>query len=362
MVALDFQSIMSFIVLAGVICSMLLSVILVIGQIAKSSSAKYENPKYWARPWILVSYVLEYAAILALYHIMMFTDEVYMCLLQKLIIICSFALQFSMVLFGCHLLLTVYDPYILSGVGQLTVWISLLGLSWITGTITMLLLTGADGNNPTPNQSEYTELASEMTTSGFGTIDAPTYGDDMMDTSSWNMTLSILAPLSNMSYTSYTDIQYEYCYIVDLYYNIVVYRIPDLVLICCAGLIIPGLYKRLHRTVVRFFKRLHSPCSESQVVVTKWINQQRLQSVVFIQVELMFAIGRTLCFYKPEHDYCSYYVTVFDCHLLLFCVWCFLLKDVRNSVMITISWCKGCCGGTMDEDEAATDRVAMTSR
>lgn len=359
MVALD------FIVLAGVICSLLLSVMLIIGQIVKIASAKYQNPQYWARPWILVSYLLGYTVVLASYYIMMATNDGmgYTCLLQKLTTICSFALQFSMVLFGSHLLLTVYNPYILSGVRQFTVWISLLGLSWIIGTIFVLLITETDDNSSTPNQSESTEQATEMTTSGFGTIDVPTYSDDLFNASSWNMSWDVLTQISNMSYTTYTDMQYGYCYVNDLYYNIVVYRITDLVLICCAGLIIPGIYKRLHRTIVRFFKRVHSPYSESQTLVTKWIQQQRMLSVAFIQVELIYAICRTLCFYQPNYDYCPYIGTVVDhCYLLLFCLWCFLLKDVRNSVRITVSWCKGRYYGTTDGGDITTDIVTMTSR
>lgn len=347
--------------MSGYICSLLLSAILVIGQIVKDSSTRYEIPKYWARIWLVISCLLVHSASKGLYAIIMHNEEEMgnTCSLLRLASVFSIASNVSIVVLCCHIWLSVYDPYILSGRMQHIVWISLLGVIWIIGTtVVILLMEPFIINIHEQLESDELEELKETTTSAFKRLDKTTSYLEALESIDIEWTFNV----TMASITNWTSPNYKgnvRCILkMNPLYGQSIRLVPDVLLFVCAVLSLPGLHTRLNRKITRIFKRFHSPLSESQVHVEKWINQQIILSVAFIQLHLIYECIHIPCWFG-YYPYCDYLYTVLDGYfLLVFCMSCFLLKDVRTSFMNIFYWCKRHCRHGA-ADGSAPDQVAV---
>lgn len=283
------------------------------------------------------------------------------CSLYRLTTVMSITSKLSMVILCCHIWLSVYDPYILSGRRQLIVWISLLGVTWIIGTIVVVFLMEAVILTiPAQLESNELEEVMEMTTSAFKRLDSTTSYLEALDSIDIEWTFNeTMATITNWTLPKY-DVSVMCFLKPNPQYGQSIRLVPEVLLIFCAILSLAGLHTRLHRELTGLFKRLHSPLSEPQVHVKKWINQQRILSVAFVQLNMIYACIHITCV-LDYHTYCEYlYTTVDGYFLLVFCMWCFLLKDVRTSFMNVFYWCMRSCRHDA-ADVTARDQATIDS-
>lgn len=324
--------------ICSVVCLFILLIIIVIGQLIRASYAKHEIPRYWARHWILASVITADV----IYLVSLLRD--YSCLLAKVHVATSVAYKLSWVLLCANVLVSLFDPYILTGGKQLVVWMVFLVIVWAlsVGSVFVLLKSETDGN---VNNVRTTETITsgfvkmEPTTSGYWRHDTISSVLDSLDID-FNSNLLIPGPLTFQNATSVTfqnvidnyddedATSYQICY-TDHEYN-VFDMITSMVCLFLTFCTIPALVKTVHRNVTRCFKKVHSPLSPAQSLLDKWVKRQRITSVLFLLLNSIYTACHFACFVE-FYQYCYiFYNLVFALNPVVFVLSSFMLRDVRS--------------------------------
>ena len=341
---MDFDTVADISVISSMISCVFVLIVLIIGCLLRGWSPDYNSPKFWTRPWILMSLLCSYVINLSLLY---FCTNI-TCISVMTSVSVSVTSRLTIDILGIHVLISLYSPRILLGKRQLVNWTILILFAWATGPVISFLFTNSvTMNNGALVGTESTTLSFSKSTQANSPLDAL---DIEFETgllqSSDSTSVRYTTTQDSLEHYQNDEEGDSYC-IVNNKSLALFTQITDYFFIACGLGILVAVVLYL-KSILNFFQRGQTSLTSSQKLNLKWIEQQCISSALFIELQAVLACLYLYCDYG-QMKYCwSIYQCFQVLYPLVFSLSCFLLKEVRSTIFQAYSLL--CTCGNQNED------------